>query len=83
MTQVKSNKPKVAVIGLGNIGNAVATNLVKGEPSGYRCRQKNRKGDSSSSKTGNAGTTYGDPGRYQEKQILLYLPFGLMRLKSC
>lgn len=30
MTQVNSNKPKVAVIGLGNIGNVVATNLVKG-----------------------------------------------------
>jgi 8-hydroxy-5-deazaflavin:NADPH oxidoreductase len=30
MTQTTSNKPKVAVIGLGNIGNAVAVNLVKG-----------------------------------------------------
>ena len=30
MTQIKSNKAKVAVIGLGNIGTAVATNLVKG-----------------------------------------------------
>ena len=29
MTQVKSNKAKVSVIGLGNIGSAVATNLVK------------------------------------------------------
>jgi len=30
MTQVKSNKTQVAVIGLGNIGSTVATNLVKG-----------------------------------------------------
>jgi 8-hydroxy-5-deazaflavin:NADPH oxidoreductase len=30
MTSVKSNKAKVAVIGLGNIGTAVAANLVKG-----------------------------------------------------
>jgi len=30
MTQLKSNKAKVAVIGLGNIGTAVTTNLVKG-----------------------------------------------------
>lgn len=30
MTPVKSNKAKVAVIGLGNIGTAVAANLVKG-----------------------------------------------------
>jgi len=30
MTQTKSNKPKVAVIGLGNIGNTVAVNLARG-----------------------------------------------------
>ncbi|GAA4443412.1 hypothetical protein GCM10023188_44140 [Pontibacter saemangeumensis] len=30
MSQENSNKPKVAVIGLGNIGRAVAANLVKG-----------------------------------------------------
>jgi predicted dinucleotide-binding enzyme len=30
MTQVKSHKARVAVIGLGNIGTAVATNLIKG-----------------------------------------------------
>src|SRR5688572_898404 len=30
MTQLKSNKSKVAVIGLGNIGRVVATNLVNG-----------------------------------------------------
>jgi len=30
MTQIKSNKPKVAVIGMGNIGTTIATNLVKG-----------------------------------------------------
>jgi lactate dehydrogenase-like 2-hydroxyacid dehydrogenase len=30
MSQVNSNKSKVAVIGLGNIGKIVATNLVKG-----------------------------------------------------
>jgi len=29
MAQVKSNKPTVAIIGLGNIGSVIATNLVK------------------------------------------------------
>lgn len=33
MSQVQSNKTKVAVIGLGNIGKAVAANLVKGNRS--------------------------------------------------
>lgn len=31
MTQGKSNKAKVAVIGVGNIGSTVAANLVKGK----------------------------------------------------
>jgi 8-hydroxy-5-deazaflavin:NADPH oxidoreductase len=31
MTPIDTNKPKVAVIGLGNIGSAVAGNLVKGK----------------------------------------------------
>ena len=30
MSQVQSNKAKIAVIGLGHIGNAIAVNLVKG-----------------------------------------------------
>jgi len=53
MTQLNSNKSKVAVIGLGNIGSAVATNLVKGNRSIVVSDRKIEKAKMLSQKLGN------------------------------
>jgi predicted dinucleotide-binding enzyme len=53
MTQTKSNKAKVAVIGLGNIGSAVAANLVKANRPVIVADRKIEKANGLSQKLGN------------------------------
>jgi predicted dinucleotide-binding enzyme len=52
MSQGKSNKSKVAVVGLGNIGQATATNLVKGNRSVIIADRKLEKAKELSAKLG-------------------------------
>ena len=53
MAQVNSNKSKVAIVGLGNIGKAVAANLVKGNRSFIIADRKPEKAKELAGKLGN------------------------------
>ena len=73
-----TQKSKVAVIGLGNIGTVVATNLVKGNRSVIIADRTIEKANELSQKLGSLAR----PQKclpLLEKQTSLYLPFGLMQ----
>ena len=72
MTQVKSNKAKVAVIGLGNIGNAVATNLVKGNRPVIVADRKIEKAKELSQKLGNLAQPMEIPAAIKEADIIVF-----------
>jgi len=72
MTQVKSNKTKVAVIGLGNIGTAVATNLVKGNRPVIVSDRKIEKANEFSQKWGNLVKPMEIPAAIKEADIIVF-----------
>jgi predicted dinucleotide-binding enzyme len=72
MTQAKSNKAKVAVIGLGNIGTAVTTNLVKGNRPVIISDRKIEKAKGLSQKLGNLVQPMEIPAAIQEADIIVF-----------
>jgi 8-hydroxy-5-deazaflavin:NADPH oxidoreductase len=72
MAQVNSNKPKVAVIGLGNIGQAVATNLVKGNRSVVIADRKLEKAKELSGKLGSLAQPMEIPAAIKEADIIVF-----------
>ena len=72
MANVKSNKAKVAVIGLGNIGTAVATNLVKGNRSVIVSDRKIEKAKELSQKLGRLAEPLEIPAAIREADIVLF-----------
>ena len=72
MTLVKSNKVKVAVIGLGNIGTAVATNLVKGNRSVIVSDRKIEKANALSEKLGGLAEPLEIPAAIKEADIVVF-----------
>ena len=72
MSQVKSNKAKVAVIGLGNIGSAVATNLVKGNRPVIVSDRKIEKAKELSQKLGNLVQPMEIPAAIKEADIIVF-----------
>jgi predicted dinucleotide-binding enzyme len=72
MTQTNSNKAKVAVIGLGNIGSAVATNLVKGNRPVIVADRKIEKTKELSQKLGNLVQPMEIPAAIKEADIIVF-----------
>lgn len=72
MTEINSNKPKVAVIGLGNIGNAVATNLVKGNRPVIVADRKIAKANELSQKLGTLVHPLEIPAAIKEADIIVF-----------
>ena len=72
MTQTKSNKPKVAVIGLGNIGNAVAVNLVKGNRAVIVADRKIEKATALAQKLGTLVQPMEIPAAIKEADIIVF-----------
>ena len=72
MSHVKSNKAKVAVIGLGNIGSAVATNLVKGNHHVIVSDRKIEKAKELSQKLGNLVQPMEIPAAIKEADIVVF-----------
>ncbi len=72
MTQVNSNKPKVAVIGLGNIGNAVAKNLVKGNRPVIVADRKIEKATELAQKLGTLAQPMEIPAAINEADIIVF-----------
>jgi len=72
MTQVKSNKPKVAVIGMGNIGNAVVANLVKGNRSVIVADRKIEKSKELAKKLGALVQPMEIPAAIKEADIIVF-----------
>lgn len=68
---VMAQKLKVAVIGLGNIGTAVATNLVKGKRSIIIADRKIAKANELSGKLGNLATPSEIPAAIKEADIIV------------
>ena len=72
MTQVTSNKPKIAVIGLGNIGSIVAENLVKGNRPVIVADRKIEKAKGLSKKLGNLARPMEIPAAIKEADIIVF-----------
>ena len=72
MTQVNSNKSKVAIIGLGNIGTAVATNLVKGNRPVIVADRKMDKATAFSQKLGKLVQPMEIPTAIKEAEIIVF-----------
>lgn len=71
MTQTKSSKAKVAVIGLGNIGKAVSTNLVKGNRSVIVADRKMEKATALAQKLGTLAKPMEIPDAIREADIIV------------
>ncbi len=71
MSQENTNKSKVAVIGLGNIGNAVATNLVKGNRSVIVADRKMEKAKALAQKLGSLAQPMDIPAAIKEADIIV------------
>jgi predicted dinucleotide-binding enzyme len=72
MSQAKSNKAKVAVIGLGNIGSTVATNFVKANRSVIVSDGKIEKAKELSQKLGNLVQSMEIPAAIKEADIVVF-----------
>lgn len=72
MSQVNSNKPKVAVIGLGNIGRAVATNLVKGNRPVIVADRKTEKAKELAEELGGQALPMDIPAALKEADIVVF-----------
>jgi 8-hydroxy-5-deazaflavin:NADPH oxidoreductase len=72
MTQTKSNKAKIAVIGLGNIGNAVATNLVHGNRPLIVADRKIEKAKELAQKLGNLAQPMEIPAAIKEADVIVF-----------
>ena len=72
MTQVKSNKARVAVIGLGNIGTAVAINLVKGNRPVIVSDRKIEKANELSQNLGGLAEPLEIPAAIREADIIVF-----------
>jgi len=72
MTPIKSNKAKVAVIGLGNIGSAVATNLVKANRPVIVSDRKIEKAKTFSQKLGNLAVPMEIPAAIKDADIVVF-----------
>jgi len=72
MSQVKSNKTKVAVIGTGNIGTAVATNLVKGNRPVIVADRNIEKANEISRKLGTLAQPKDIPSAIKEADIVVF-----------
>ena len=72
MTQTKSNKSKVAVIGLGNIGTAVAANLVKGNRAVIVADRKIEKATALAQKLGTLVQPMEIPAAIKEADIIVF-----------
>ncbi len=71
MSQVNSNKSKVAVIGLGNIGKTVAANLVKGNRAVIIADRKLEKAKEFSQKLGSLALPMEIPAAIKEADIII------------
>jgi predicted dinucleotide-binding enzyme len=71
MAQTKSNKPKVAVIGMGHIGSIVATNLVKGNRPVIVADRKLEKAKELTQKLGNLAQPMDIPSAIKEADIVV------------
>lgn len=72
MTHVNSHKPAVAVIGLGNIGTAVATNLVKGNRPVIVADRTIEKANELSQKLGNLSRPMNIAAAIKEADIIVF-----------
>jgi len=72
MAQVNSNKPKVAVIGLGNIGQAVAANLTKGNRPVIIADRKIEKANELAQKLGTLVQPTEIPSAIKEANIIVF-----------
>lgn len=72
MTQVNSSKPTVAVIGLGNIGRAVATNLVKGNRPVMVADRKIEKAKELAEESGGLAQPMDIPAAIKEADIVVF-----------
>jgi predicted dinucleotide-binding enzyme len=72
MANVNSNKAKVAVIGTGNIGTAVATNLVKGNRHVIVSDRKIEKANELSQKLGGLAEPLEIPAAIKEADIVVF-----------
>jgi 8-hydroxy-5-deazaflavin:NADPH oxidoreductase len=72
MTPTKSNKLKVAIIGLGNIGNAVAVNLVKGNRTVIVADRKIEKATALAQKLGTLVQPMEIPAAINEADIIVF-----------
>jgi len=72
MKQVASIKPKIAVIGLGNIGSTVAENLVKGNRAVIVADRKIEKANGLSKKLGNLARPMEIPAAIKEADIIVF-----------
>ena len=72
MTQIKSNKPKVAVIGMGNIGTTIATNLVKGNRPVIVAERKMEKATGLAKKLGALVQPMDIPAAIKEADIIVF-----------
>ena len=72
MTQTKSTKAKIAVIGLGNIGSTVATNLVKGNRPVIVADRKIEKATALSQQLGSLVQPMEIPGAIKEADIIVF-----------
>jgi predicted dinucleotide-binding enzyme len=71
MSQLNANKLKVAVVGLGNIGQVVATNLVKGNRSVILADRKLEKAKELSGKLGNLAQPMEIPAAIKSADIVI------------
>jgi len=72
MSQVNSNKSKIAIIGTGNIGTVVATNLVKGNRTVIIADRKMEKAKELSGKLGSLAQPMEIPAAIKEADIIVF-----------
>ena len=72
MTQLRSDKSKVAVIGLGNIGSTAATNLVKGNRPVIVADRKIEKATALAQKLGTLAQPMAIPAAINEADIIVF-----------
>jgi len=72
MSQKKSNKSKVAIIGLGNIGSAVATNLTKSNRPVIIADRKIEKANELAQKLGSLAQPMEIPAAIKEADIIVF-----------
>ena len=80
---MSTNKSKVAVIGLGNIGKVVASNLVKGNREVIVASHKLEDAKALAQKLGQSCKSCRCNSCHCKRQTLLSCPFGLALSKSC